>query len=60
MIISEIYEGGDGQLIAVITDEAGNIVGLNTYGPDSYPRPELGEIVEPGALRRFWRWVSGS
>jgi hypothetical protein len=59
MIIADIIEQEDGTLIAIVTDDAGNPVGINTYGPDSYPRPELGEITEAGVIRRFWRWVTG-
>ena len=59
MIITSIEEREDGTVIAIVTDDAGNPVGINTYGPDSYPRPELGEITEAGVIRRFWRWVTG-
>jgi len=59
MIIVDIIEKDDGTTVAIIANEDGTLVGINTYGPDSYPRPVLGTIEEAGVLRRIWRWVTG-
>jgi len=59
MIILEIIEKDDGTTVAIVGDENGTPIGINTYGPDSYPRPQLGTIEEGGVFRRAWRWITG-
>ena len=59
MIITNIEEREDGTVVAFVSDDNGNPVGINTYYPESYPRPELGTIEEAGVIRRVWRWITG-
>lgn len=54
MIISHIEDKGDGFMVATIIDADGNIVGWNEYGPDSWPKPEVGPVGEQSRLRTWW------
>jgi hypothetical protein len=57
--ITHIETLADGTVIATVADDAGNVVGTNTYSPESYPRPSVGSVEEPGILRRIWTWITG-
>lgn len=53
----ETYE--DGTHIAVVADDAGNIVGANIYSEESDPKPQVGPVPYPGLLARAWKAVFG-
>ena len=54
MIITHIDEYNDGVKVATITDDEGNVIGQNVYGPDSYPQPVVSG--EETLLRRIQDW----
>jgi hypothetical protein len=58
MNIVQVFENDNGTVAALIADDAGNIVGINVYQPESEPLPELTE-EQLGVFRRAWRRVTG-
>jgi hypothetical protein len=59
MNIVHIETLDNGDLIATVADDEGNIVGTNLFTSESDPQPEVGPWPKPGFWSRAWEAVFG-